>query len=81
MLPKRKQHWILMDQLLAPLICLHKKLLRFVDIKKAKPFIYLLYDFKNTILSGNKRKIQLKLPFNQIEGHCYHRRNLLLFDQ
>ncbi|MEO8253111.1 MAG: T9SS C-terminal target domain-containing protein [Flavobacterium sp.] len=37
--------------------------------KKAKPFIFLLYDFKNTdFLSGNKRKIQLKLPFHQVEG-------------
>lgn len=39
--------------------------------KKAKPFIYLLYDFKNAdFLSGNKRKIHLKLPFHQIEGIC-----------
>ncbi|GGF12670.1 hypothetical protein GCM10011518_22390 [Flavobacterium limi] len=36
---------------------------------KGKPFIYLLYDFKNyDFLSGNKRKINLKLPFHQIEG-------------
>lgn len=37
--------------------------------KKGKPFIYLLYDFKNDdFLSGNKRRIKLKLPFHQIEG-------------
>jgi len=36
---------------------------------KGKPFIYLLYDFKNhDFLSGNKRKIKLKLSFHQIEG-------------
>ncbi|WP_163400489.1 T9SS C-terminal target domain-containing protein [Flavobacterium fluviatile] len=36
---------------------------------KGKPFIYLLYDFKNhDFLSGNKRKINLKLSFHQIEG-------------
>jgi len=33
------------------------------------PFVYLLYDFKNTdFFSGNKRKVRLKLPFRQIEG-------------
>ncbi|KAB1155694.1 T9SS C-terminal target domain-containing protein [Flavobacterium luteum] len=37
--------------------------------KKLKPFIYLLYDYKNNdFFSGNKRKIKLKLPFHQIEG-------------
>lgn len=37
--------------------------------KKLKPFIYLLYDYKNDdFFSGNKRKIRLKLPFHQIEG-------------
>ncbi|MCI9846287.1 T9SS C-terminal target domain-containing protein [Flavobacterium pectinovorum] len=37
--------------------------------KKGKPFLYLLYDFKNhDFLSGNKRKINLKLSFHQIEG-------------
>ncbi|MBZ4043060.1 T9SS C-terminal target domain-containing protein [Flavobacterium hibisci] len=36
---------------------------------KGKPFIYLLYDFKNyDFLSGNKRKINLKLSFHQVEG-------------
>lgn len=37
--------------------------------KTGKTFIYLLYDFKNhDFLSGNKRKIKLKLRFHQIEG-------------
>jgi len=37
--------------------------------KMGKPFLYLLYDFKNQdFLSGNKRRIDLKLPFHQIEG-------------
>ena len=37
--------------------------------KLGKPFLYLLYDFKNgNFLSGNKRRINLKLPFHQIEG-------------
>lgn len=37
--------------------------------KVGKPFLYLLYDFKNhEFLSGNKRRINLKLPFHQIEG-------------
>lgn len=37
--------------------------------KKLKPFIYILYDYKdNDFFSGNKRKIKLKLPFHQIEG-------------
>ncbi|KAF2332502.1 T9SS C-terminal target domain-containing protein [Flavobacterium daemonense] len=37
--------------------------------KFGKPFLYLLYDFKNNdFLSGNKRRIDLQLPFHQIEG-------------
>lgn len=37
--------------------------------KVGKPFLYLLYDFKNDdFLSGNKRRIDLKLSFHQIEG-------------
>ncbi|RVT77422.1 T9SS C-terminal target domain-containing protein [Flavobacterium sufflavum] len=37
--------------------------------KNGKPFLYLLYDFKDSdFLSGNKRKINLKIPFHQIEG-------------
>ncbi|WP_294961482.1 T9SS C-terminal target domain-containing protein [uncultured Flavobacterium sp.] len=37
--------------------------------KVGKPFLYLLYDFKNhDFLSGNKRRIDLKLRFHQIEG-------------
>lgn len=37
--------------------------------KLGKPFLYLLYDFKNrSFLSGNKRRINPKLPFHQIEG-------------
>ncbi|KDN54733.1 hypothetical protein [Flavobacterium seoulense] len=37
--------------------------------KMGKTFIYLLSDFKDyDFLSGNKRKIKLKLPFHQIEG-------------
>ncbi|SHH36651.1 hypothetical protein [Flavobacterium defluvii] len=37
--------------------------------KTGRSFLYLLYDFKNNaFLSGNKRKIDLKLPFHQIEG-------------
>lgn len=37
--------------------------------KLGKPFLYLLYDFKNEdFLSGNKRRINLKLSFHQIEG-------------
>ncbi|WP_163408413.1 T9SS C-terminal target domain-containing protein [Flavobacterium ajazii] len=37
--------------------------------KVGKPFLYLLYDFKDyDFLSGNKRRIDLKLPFHQIEG-------------
>jgi hypothetical protein len=37
--------------------------------KMGKPFLYLLYDYKNdAFLSGNKRKINLQLSFHQIEG-------------
>ncbi|MEO8535673.1 MAG: T9SS C-terminal target domain-containing protein [Flavobacterium sp.] len=37
--------------------------------KTGKTFLYLLYDFKDHNFStGNKRKIDLKLPFHQIEG-------------
>ncbi|MTH18090.1 T9SS C-terminal target domain-containing protein [Flavobacterium sp. LC2016-01] len=37
--------------------------------KLGKPFLYLLYDFKNNdFLSGNKRRIDLQLSFHQIEG-------------
>lgn len=37
--------------------------------KIGKPFLYLLYDFKNDdFLSGNKRRILVKLPILQIEG-------------
>lgn len=37
--------------------------------KIGKPFLYLLYDFKNhDFLSGNKRRIDLQLSFHQIEG-------------
>jgi len=37
--------------------------------KMLKPFVYLLYDFKNHDFStGNQRKIKIKLPFHQIEG-------------
>lgn len=37
--------------------------------KQLKPFLYLLYDFKdNDFFSGNKRKITLALPYHQVEG-------------
>lgn len=37
--------------------------------KVGKSFLYLLYDFKNSdFTSGNQRRIDLKLPFHQIEG-------------
>ncbi|WP_166922149.1 T9SS C-terminal target domain-containing protein [Flavobacterium poyangense] len=37
--------------------------------KTGKTFLYLLYDFKDHLFSsGNKRKINLKLRFHQIEG-------------
>ena len=37
--------------------------------KLLQPFIFLLYDFKeNDFTNGNKRKIDLALPFHQVEG-------------
>ena len=34
-----------------------------------EPFIYLLYDFSGTdFFRGNKRKVNLSLPFHQVEG-------------
>ncbi|KQB39232.1 hypothetical protein [Flavobacterium aquidurense] len=37
--------------------------------KVGKPFLYLLYDYKNNdFLSGNKRRISIKFPILQIEG-------------
>lgn len=37
--------------------------------KMGKPFLYLLYDFKNPdFFSGNKRRINIDLSFHQIEG-------------
>jgi Secretion system C-terminal sorting domain len=37
--------------------------------ERLKPFIYLLYDFIGSdFFSGNKRKIDVLLPFHQIEG-------------
>lgn len=34
-----------------------------------QPFVYLLYDFSaNNFFNGNKRKVNLNLPFHQIEG-------------
>jgi hypothetical protein len=37
--------------------------------KQMAPFIYLLYDFQpRQFFSGNKRKVDLSLPFHQIEG-------------
>jgi len=37
--------------------------------KMGKPFLQLLYDFRDhNFLSGNKRRIELHLPFHQIEG-------------
>jgi len=47
-----------------------KKLITLCGYSKVgKPFLYLLYDFKNQdFLSGNKRRIDLKLPFHQVEG-------------
>lgn len=37
--------------------------------KIGKPFLYLLNHFEgNDFLSGNKRRIDLKLPFHQVEG-------------
>ncbi|WP_035647894.1 hypothetical protein [Flavobacterium sp. ASV13] len=47
-----------------------KKLITLCGYSKlGKPFLYLLYDFKNNdFLSGNKRRIDLQLSFHQIEG-------------
>ncbi|TDP02438.1 hypothetical protein EV145_103428 [Flavobacterium sp. 245] len=47
-----------------------KKLIALCGYSKlGKPFLYLLYDFKNNdFLSGNKRRIDLQLSFHQIEG-------------
>jgi len=37
--------------------------------KQLKPFLYLLYDFRDTdFFSGNKRKITLALSYHQVEG-------------
>lgn len=37
--------------------------------ERLKPFIYLLYDFRGSdFFSGNKRKIDIMLPYHQIEG-------------
>ncbi len=37
--------------------------------KQLAPFMYLLYDFRpRQFFSGNKRKIDISLPFHQIEG-------------
>lgn len=37
--------------------------------KNLKPFLYLLYDYGNqNFFSGNKRKINLSLPYHQVEG-------------
>ena len=34
-----------------------------------QPFVYLLYDFDgNSFFGGNKRKIQVSLPYSQVEG-------------
>lgn len=48
----------------------NKKLLTLCGYTKVgKPFLYLLYDFKNhDFLSRNKRRIDIKLPFHQVEG-------------
>ncbi|MRX68160.1 hypothetical protein SAMN06265349_103592 [Flavobacterium resistens] len=47
-----------------------KKLITLCGYSKlGKPFLYLLYGFKNNdFLSGNKRRIDLQLSFHQIEG-------------
>ena len=37
--------------------------------EKLKPFLYLLYDFEgNDFFGGNKRKVEVLLPYHQIEG-------------
>ncbi len=47
-----------------------KKLITLCGYSKfGKPFLYLIYDFKNNdFLSGNKRRINLQFSFHQIEG-------------
>ncbi len=47
----------------------HKKIVLCGYTKNGKPFLYLLYNFRNNdFSSGNKRRINLKLPFHQIEA-------------
>ncbi|MEL1254243.1 T9SS C-terminal target domain-containing protein [Flavobacterium sp. DGU38] len=48
----------------------NKKLIALCGYTKVgRAFLYLLYDFKDhDFLSGNKRRIDLKLPFHQTEG-------------
>lgn len=50
--------------------CQSKKLIALCGYTNlSTPFIYLLYDFNNTdFFSGNKRKIDIELPFHQVEG-------------
>ena len=37
--------------------------------KQLQPFVYLLYDFRGSdFFGGNKRKIQVSLPYHQVEG-------------
>jgi len=47
-----------------------KKLIALCGYSKLlQPFIFLLYDFTvNNFTNGNKRKINLSLPFHQVEG-------------
>jgi hypothetical protein len=53
----------------ATLIPSKNEIVLFGYSRKLKPFIYLLYDYKNYDFSTtNKRKIKLKLPFHQIES-------------
>lgn len=49
---------------------IEKKLLVLAGYSKTlSPFIYLFYDYNNSsFFSGNKRKINIALPFHQIEG-------------
>ncbi|MFZ0597390.1 MAG: T9SS C-terminal target domain-containing protein [Flavobacterium sp.] len=51
-----------------------KKLIALCGYSKlGKSFLYLLYNFKDhDFLSGNKRRIELKLSFHQIEGIATH---------
>jgi hypothetical protein len=48
----------------------HKQIIALSGYSKTlSPFIYLLYDYNNSnFFSGNKRKIKIALPFNQMEG-------------